>query len=90
MANASQYEFTHQASWKPLLDGMDAEKVSAELEAYPKLAVAMDVMTQSLIGIMTPHLPPENGAPSKVKAPSRRAKKQPAKPSRKKAKKKAR
>ena len=58
---------------------MDAEKVSAELEAYPKLAVAMDVMTQSLIGIMTPHLPPENGAPSKVKASSGRAKKQPSK-----------
>lgn len=53
---------------------MDAEQVSAELEAYPKLAAAMDVMTQSLVGIMTPHLPPENGVPSKVKTPSRRAK----------------
>jgi len=90
MANASQYEFSSQASWKPLLDGMDAKKVSAELEAYPRLVVARDVMTQSLIAIMTPHLPPEGSALSKANAASRRAKKQPAKSSRKNAKKKAR
>ena len=59
MANAAQYEFTHQASWKPLRDGIDAEKVSAALQAYPKLDVAMDVITQSVIAIMAPHLPSE-------------------------------
>ena len=90
MANASQYEFSSQASWKPLLDGMDAETVSVELEAYPKLVVAMDVMTESLIAIMTPHLPHEGRATSKGKAPSRHAKKQTAKSSRKNAKKKVR
>jgi hypothetical protein len=90
MANASQYEFSSQASWKPLLDGMDAETVSVKLEAYPKLVVAMDVMAQSLLAIMTPHLRTEGSAPSKGKAPSRRAKKQTAKSSRKNAKKKAR
>lgn len=47
-----------------------------ELAAYPKLVAAMDVMTQSAIAIMTPHLPHEGSAPSKGKAPSRRAKKQ--------------
>jgi tetratricopeptide (TPR) repeat protein len=90
MANASQYEFSSQASWKPLLDGVDAETVSVELEAYPKLVVAMDVMTESLIAIMTPHLPHEGRATSKGKAPSRHAKKQTAKSSRKNAKKKVR
>ncbi len=69
MANASQYEVSSQVSWKPLLDGMDAETVSVELEAYPKVVVAMDVITQSVIIIMTPHLPPEGSAPSKGKAP---------------------
>jgi hypothetical protein len=90
MANASQYEFSSQASWKPLLDGMDAGKVSAALQAYPKLDVAMDVMTQSVIAIMTPHLPSEGSAPSNGKAPSRRVKKQTAKSPRKSSKKKAR
>jgi len=90
MANASQYEFSSQASWKPLLDGMDAGKVSAALQAYPKLDVAMDVMTQSVIAIMTPHLPSEGSAPSNGKAPSRRVKKQTAKSPRKNSKKKAR
>jgi hypothetical protein len=69
---------------------MDAETVSVELEAYPKLVVAMDVMTESLIAIMTPHLPHEGRATSKGKAPSRHAKKQTAKSSRKNAKKKVR
>ena len=86
----SQYEFSSQALWKPLLDGMAAEKVSEELEAYPKLVVAMDVMTQSAIAIMTPHLPHEGSAPSKGKAPSRRAKKQTEKSSRENPKEKAR
>jgi tetratricopeptide (TPR) repeat protein len=87
MANASQYEFSSQASWKPQVDGNDAEKVLAELEVYPRLVVAMDVLTQSLIAIMTPHLPPEGSASSKAKGPSRNAKKQTAKSSRKNAKK---
>jgi len=87
MANAAQYEFTHQASWKPLLDGMDAEKVSATLQAYPKLDVAMDVMTQSVIAIMTPYLPSEGSATSNGKAQPRRVKRQTEKSPRKNSKK---
>ncbi len=87
MVAGSQYEFSSQASWKPLLDGMDPEKVSAAIQAYPKLDVAMDVMTQSVIAIMAPHLPSEGSTPSNGKAPSRRVKKQTAKSPRKNSKK---
>jgi len=61
--------------------------VSATLQAYPKLDVAMDVMTQSVIAIMTPYLPSEGSATSNGKAQPRRVKRQTEKSPRKNSKK---
>ena len=72
LADVAQYEFSRMASWIPGTFGIDGQVLTKELTSYPKLVVALDVLTQALIGLMRSHLPEES--PSKIspkRAPSR-------------------
>jgi hypothetical protein len=75
LANAAQYEFTHQTSWMPGVFEIGLEHVTTTFVAYPKIDVSVDVLTGSVIELMRAHLPSQEGKASKT-AP-RRTKKQP-------------
>jgi tetratricopeptide (TPR) repeat protein len=70
LANAAQYEFTQQATWMPGLFGIGQQKVATDLVAYPRIAVAVDVLKESVIELMRPHLPSGHGKVSKGSASS--------------------
>lgn len=74
LANAAQYEFTHQALWMPGFLEIGQEQVSSAFVAYPKIDVSVNVLTESVIELMRAHLPSQEGKASKVA--SRRIKKQ--------------
>jgi hypothetical protein len=70
LANAAQYEFTHQASWMPGVFEIGQEQVTTALVAYPKIDVSVDVLTRAVIELMRAHLPSQEGKAFKA-APSR-------------------
>lgn len=74
LANAAQYEFTHQASWMPGVFEIGQEQVTTAFVAYPKIDVSVNVLTESVIELMRAHLPSQEGKASK--AAPRRTKKQ--------------
>jgi tetratricopeptide (TPR) repeat protein len=75
LANAAQYEFTHQASWMPGVFEIGQEQVTTAFVAYPKIDVSVNVLTESIIELMRTHLPSQEEKASK--AAPRRTKKQP-------------
>jgi hypothetical protein len=81
LANAAQYEFTHQASWIPAVFAIGQEQVTTAFVAYPKIDVSVNVLTESVIELMRTHLPSQEGNASK--AAPRRTKNQTRKTTRK-------
>jgi len=81
LANAAQYEFTHQASWMPGAFEIGQEQVSTAFVAYPKIDVSVNVLTKSIIELLRKHLASQEGKASR--AAPRRTKKQRRKTTRK-------
>jgi tetratricopeptide (TPR) repeat protein len=75
LADAAQYEFSRMASWIPGAFGIDEQVLTKELTSYPKLVVALDVLTQSVIGLMRPHLPEERHSKISPKRPPKQVSK---------------
>lgn len=74
LANAAQYEFTHQVSWMLGAFGVGQEQVTTAFVAYPKIDVSVNVLTESVIELMRAHLPSQEEKASR--APFRLTKKQ--------------
>jgi hypothetical protein len=81
LANAAQYEFTHQATWMPGVFDFRQEQVTTAFVAYPKIDVSVKVLTESVIELMRAHLPSQEGKASKAapRRPKRRTPKTPRK-----------
>jgi tetratricopeptide (TPR) repeat protein len=80
LANAAQYEFTHQALGMPGIFEIGQEQVTTAFMAYPKIDVSVNVLTEAVIEVMRAHLPLQRGRDSGV---PRRSKKQAQKTTRK-------
>lgn len=77
LANAAQYEFTHQASFMPGAFDIGQERITNDFVAYPKIDVSLDVLKMSVIELMRAHLPspernPSEAAPSQTKKQTRK------------------
>jgi|GEM_PF-2579750 tetratricopeptide (TPR) repeat protein len=70
LANAAQYEFTHQPSWISGVFEIGQEQVTTAFMAYPKIVVSVNVLTESVVELMRTHLPSQEGKASKA-APHR-------------------
>lgn len=66
LANAAQYEFTHQASFMPGVFDIGQERVTIDFVAYPKIDVSLDVLKMSVIELMRAYLPSQGGKASKA------------------------
>jgi tetratricopeptide (TPR) repeat protein len=81
LANAAQYEFTHQASWIPGVFQIGQEQVTTAFVAYVRINVSIEVLTKSVIELMRAHLPLQGGKATKA-TPSRLKKRTPKTPRR--------
>lgn len=73
MANAAQYEFTHQVSWIPGFFKAKQEEVTEAFVAYPRIDVAVAVLSESVVELV--QMTPPTGTGTRSKKIHRQARK---------------